>query len=84
MPITSFEASEYTAWAAIWRAFIDRMNATLPESQYQSSWSRVQDPNGDLNALAARDESGAIVGIAQYLFMKRSWKDTPVLYLEGT
>ena len=83
MPITSFQPSEYSAWAAIWRAFIDRMNATLPESQYQNSWLRIQDPNGDLYALAARDENGSIVGLAHYLFMMRSWKDKPVLYLEG-
>ncbi|MCJ1330276.1 hypothetical protein MMC10_006959 [Thelotrema lepadinum] len=82
MPITSFEPSEYSTWAAIWRAFIDRMNATLSESQYKSSWSRIQDPNGDLHGLAARDENGTIVGLAHYLFMGRSWKDTPVVYLE--
>ena len=83
MSITSFEPSEYEVWARVWKAFIDRMNATLPESQYRSSWSRIQDPNGDLRGLAARDENGTIVGLAHYLYIGRSWKDTPEVYLEG-
>ena len=83
MAITSVRPEEYSAWAAVWKAFIDHMDATLPESQYENSWSRIQDPNGDLHALVARDEDGAIVGLAHYLPMGRSWKAKPCMYLDG-
>ena len=85
MPIAAPKPTEYSDWYGIWRAFVDHMDATLPEAQYQNSWDRVQDPNGDLHALLARDdESGAVVGIAQYMVITRSWKSTSVVYLEGT
>lgn len=83
MAITSIEPTEFAEWASIFRTFVGLMNATLPESQYENSWGRIQDPNGDLRALVARDEKGEIVGLAHYLFMMRSWKSTPVVYLEG-
>lgn len=66
--ITAIKESEYDRWAEMWRAFLGHGQVTLPEEQYENTWNRIQDPNGDLHALVARDETGKVIGLSHYYF----------------
>lgn len=83
MTVDTLMSSEYETWAKIWRQYLEFYETSLPESQYKNTWSRIQDPSGDLYAFVARDDTGKIVGLAHYLWTIDSWSDKPQCYLNG-
>lgn len=75
---------------------MSHMSASLLETQYQNTWSRIrksdmeqsdrESPNeakGDIGCLVAREDDGTIVGLAHWLDLGRSWKVNKEVYLEG-
>lgn len=83
MTIDNPKSSEYDDWAGIWRQYLAHCLTTLPESQYKNTWSRIQDPDGDIHCLVARDETGKIVGLAHYMWNMTCASDKPQCCLCG-
>ena len=67
-------------WAELWRAFLATYQKVLPVSVYDATWARLLD--GRLHGFAAREASGALVGIAHAVTHEHPWATTPALYLE--
>jgi ribosomal protein S18 acetylase RimI-like enzyme len=40
--------TDYNQWHALWKAYLEFYNTTLPEEQYRDTFSRLVDPDGDL------------------------------------
>ncbi|KAG7528714.1 hypothetical protein FFLO_05975 [Filobasidium floriforme] len=40
--------TDYDQWHALWKAYLEFYNTTLPEEQYRDTFSRLVDPDGDL------------------------------------
>jgi GNAT superfamily N-acetyltransferase len=79
-------ASDYTAWRPLWdgyNAFYGRFGATaLPEHITATTWQRFLDPAEPVHCLVAQDEaSGALLGLAHYLFHRSMTRIEPVCYL---
>lgn len=78
--ITGLEAADRPLWTKLWRGYLAFYETTLPDSQYDFTWSRLL--NGEaINGLAARS-NGEIIGIDHYLFHPSAWTVAPVCYLQ--
>jgi GNAT superfamily N-acetyltransferase len=40
--------TDYEQWHALWKAYLEFYNTTLPEEQYRDAFRRLVDPKGDL------------------------------------
>lgn len=74
--------ADRSAWAPLWRAYLDFYETTLPDSHYNDLWARLMgdDPH-DFNGLCA-EVDGRIVGITHYLFHRHAWRPERVCYLQ--
>jgi GNAT superfamily N-acetyltransferase len=76
------QAGDRDRWAALWTGYLAFYGTTLPDAIYTSTWSRILDPHGDIRAFGARDETGALVGIAHYFFHPHAWSTHEICYLQ--
>lgn len=83
MSVSTLTKADWSQWQNLFRQYIAFYKASIPEAQYENTFNRIIDPNGDLNAFAIREEDGTLNGIAHYLFHTSSWSDKPVCYLNG-
>ena len=67
-------------WAELSRDYLAFYGTRRPDAQYDATWAKLFD--GRLTGFAARDRSGALVGIAHALTHEHAWATTPVLYLQ--
>ncbi|KAJ4288442.1 D-amino-acid N-acetyltransferase [Kalmusia sp. IMI 367209] len=81
MSISTITKADWNQWQNLFRQYIAFYKTSIPEAQYKNTFDRITDPNGDLHALAVREEDGTLNGIAHYLFHTSSWSDKPVCYL---
>ncbi len=75
MEIRAIEQSDYAAWLPLWdgyNAFYGREGATALAPQItQTTWQRFFDSTEPVHALVA-ELNGEVVGIAHYLFHRRT------------
>ncbi len=69
-------------WAELWAGYLAFYGTSVPDAIYTSTWSRILDPQGDIRALGARDESGRLVGITHYFFHPHAWSTRDACYLQ--
>ncbi|KAH8894507.1 putative acetyltransferase [Thozetella sp. PMI_491] len=81
MSITTLTSSDFDQWAGVWRQYLAFYQTELPESQYKDTFSRIVEPDGNLEAFILKDETGKIIGLSHYLYHQSSWTSTPVCYL---
>ncbi len=78
-------AADFSAWQPLWdgyNAFYGREGSTaLPVQITQMTWSRFFDEDEPVRALVA-ESSGALVGLAHYLFHRSTLQIAPVCYLQ--
>ncbi len=69
-------------WTALWRAYLDFYETTLPDAVYDSTFARLlgEDPQ-DFSALVA-EADGQLVGLTHFLFHRHGWKIENVCYLQ--
>ena len=67
-------------WASLWRDYLAFYQTALDEAQYSYTWTRLHD--GRMHGLAARDDSGAMIGLAHFLFHEHGWTTGPACYLQ--
>ena len=78
--VDGLRAADRPRWDALWRAYLAFYATELPASQYDLTWTRLHD--GRMHGLAARDGSGAAVGLAHFLFHEHGWAPGPACYLQ--
>ena len=55
---------------------------TLPEAVTAATWERILDPAIAINALVALDETGTVIGFANYVLHPHTWSTETLCYLE--
>lgn len=79
--VRRFASGDEARWRALWRAYLEFYNMDVPEAVTASTWRRILDPDGDISAFAAED-SGKVVGLAQYFFHPTTASAGPRCYLQ--
>jgi hypothetical protein len=88
LQIAPIQAVDKPAWSTLFRAYVDFYGASLPETQYQSTFDRLIDPTKDLHCLVLRtpDDSGEerkLFGIAHFYPHQTPWSEKPIMHLNG-
>lgn len=75
-------ASDRTEWAALWTAYLEFYETSVPAEVYDTTFARLlgDDPHQFNGLVAERD--GRLVGLTHYLFHAHAWKIEPVCYLQ--
>ncbi|KAI9042454.1 GNAT family N-acetyltransferase [Aspergillus affinis] len=79
--LTTLKPENYASWASLWKAFITHCEADLPQLQYEDTFKRIVEPEGNLQAHVLVNETGAVVGLAHYFFHQSVWHPHHVCYL---
>ncbi|WP_170478006.1 GNAT family N-acetyltransferase [Ruegeria arenilitoris] len=69
-------------WAGMWRDYLAFYETTVPDSTYDTTFSRLlgDDPN-DFSCFVAESD-GNLLGLTHYLFHRHAWKEESVCYLQ--
>jgi len=86
LTIRPVQPGDFDAWKPLWdgyNAFYGRHGETaLPEANTRMTWSRFFDGYEPVHALVAEDATGAILGLAHYLFHRSTIDIGPACYLQ--
>jgi hypothetical protein len=81
---TRVNSQDYDQWAVLWKGFLAHCLTSQTEQEYKRLWARILDPNGDAQALVAREEeTGKVIGFSHYFFFPTTWGDKPTTHLSG-
>ena len=81
--LTTLKPENYASWASLWKQFITHCEAELPQSQYEDTFKRIVETDGNLQAHVLVNDTGAVVGLAHYFFHQSVWNPHHVCYLSG-
>lgn len=80
--IRALEAADESAWRALWTAYLDFYETSVPEEVYASTFARLLgDAPYDPSCLLA-EIGGEPVGLVHYLYHRHAWKLEDVCYLQ--
>ena len=88
LQIAPIQAVDKSAWSTLFRACIDFYGASIPETQYDSTFDRLIDPAKDLHCLVLRTPDGSgeerkLFGIAHFYPHQTPWSEKPIMHLNG-
>ena len=72
---------DFQTWQKLWRGYIDFYEASIPESMFKVTWSRLMNPSYNEYGIAAVLD-GKLEGITHYSFQNSTWAETNYCYLE--
>ena len=79
--IRPFAPTERPQWNALWRGYLAFYGAVLDETVHAATWSRLNDPDEPMHALAA-ERDGVAVGLVHFLYHRSTWTIGPYCYLQ--
>ncbi|KAH8653759.1 acyl-CoA N-acyltransferase [Xylariales sp. PMI_506] len=81
--VSKLTAADFNEWSALFRAYIDFYETTIPDEQYPKTFKRLLDEQSDLHALVLRQggSDGKMVGIAHFLPQQSPWSEQNVMLL---
>jgi GNAT superfamily N-acetyltransferase len=68
-------------WLFFWRSYIDFYKTSVPEAQYELTWSRLLDSDFNLYGLIA-EVDGKVCGLVHYTFQESTWAPNNFCLLE--
>ena len=81
--ITELNENDKDVWKSLWREYLVFYKTELPDTVYESTWSRLlSKDHHEFNGFAARNDDGRIVGITHFLFHRSCWTIENVCYLQ--
>ena len=79
--IRELNEADKTEWLFYWRSYIEFYKTSIPESQYELTWSRLLDSNFNLYAFVA-EVDGKICGLVHFTFQESTWAPKSFCLLE--
>ncbi|CAI7565642.1 unnamed protein product [Penicillium manginii] len=84
--ITKLNSNDFNEWAALFRAYIDFYETTIPEEQYRKTFERIIDTKSDLYGLAMRRQQdgssdGKMIAIAHFFPQQTPWSEKNIMLL---
>lgn len=81
-PITK---DDFAEWSRLFQGYLEFYKTSLPQTQYQNTFSRLVDKTNDLSGLVLRDNGGEkrLLGIAHYFPHQTPWNEKQILHLNG-
>lgn len=70
------------AWRGLYNAYADFYRVPMPEARLDLVWAWIHDPAHEVEGFVARDDSGAIVGLAHYRPFARPLAGATGLFLD--
>lgn len=82
LEIRSINNSDENEWRSLWCAYLEYYETSVPEEVYQTTFSRLIDPdhNTQQGLLAAKD--GKAIGLVHYIYHAHNWRLEDVCYLQ--
>ncbi len=80
--IRPLTAADKTAWAELWRAYLEFYETTVAEDIYDTTFARLCDPDRTEQMAFVAEQDGVPVGLVHYIFHAHNWKIEPVCYLQ--
>ncbi len=80
--IRKIEARDAAAWRRLWDGYCRFYEVALAPEVTERTWQRILDAASSIHAIVAEDDSGQVIGIANYVIHENTWEATPVCYLE--
>lgn len=86
--ITKLHSDDFDEWAALFRAYIDFYETTIPKEQYRKTFDRILDSKSDLQALIMRQQqgesgNGEMIAIAHFFPQQTPWSEKNIMLLNG-
>jgi GNAT superfamily N-acetyltransferase len=74
-------ADERAAWEPLWKGYLDFYKTTVPKEVYDTTWTRLHDPNEPMGLLGAYVD-GKLLGIVHYIYHRSCWTIGNYCYLQ--
>ena len=83
--ITPLVESDFDEWSRVFKESLAHHGDTLPEEQYQKTFTRLVDPKCDAFAIVIRDpvKEDAFLGFAHYFLIPSLKTEKPNMHLSG-
>jgi ribosomal protein S18 acetylase RimI-like enzyme len=80
--IRPIEPRDEARWRVLWDDYTRFYEREPDEILTRRAWARIQDPHAPVYAIVAQDDSGKVIGIANYILHESTSTPTPVCYLQ--
>lgn len=80
--IRPVEPADRSSWAALWRAYLEFYETTVPDEVYDATFDRLCDPDRTHQCGFVALQNGAAVGLVHYIYHAHNWRIEPVCYLQ--
>ncbi|KAF2106659.1 acyl-CoA N-acyltransferase [Lophiotrema nucula] len=84
MSISTLKESDFATWSELWRKYLLHDGITnMPEQQYQGSFARIIDENGDIYGLVVRDpeDPTKILGLSHFVLQPSVRTEKPYAHM---
>jgi GNAT superfamily N-acetyltransferase len=82
LTIRPIESRDEARWRVLWDGYTRFYEREPQEAVTRHTWARIMDPQAPVYAIVAQDDSGTVIGIANYLLHENTSTLTPVCYLQ--
>ena len=79
--IRSIRDDDHARWLELWRGYIEFYKTSIPDAQYQLTWTRLRDADANCHGFVA-EVDGEVCGIVHYSFQASTWAPVNFCYLE--
>jgi len=81
LEIRAAQPADKERWQALWQGYLDFYRTELSPAQSGLTWSRILDPEFNMNCAIAI-EDGDIIGFVTYNLQNSTWSENGHCYLE--
>jgi GNAT superfamily N-acetyltransferase len=74
-------ADERADWEPLWKGYLDFYRTTVSRETYDTTWTRLHDPNEPMFVLGAYVD-GRLTGIVHYIYHRSCWTIGDYCYLQ--
>lgn len=80
--IRPLKPQDQTAWRALWTAYLEFYETTVPEEVYQTTFARLIDPDTPRQQAFLAIQGETPVGLVHYIYHPHNWRIEDVCYLQ--